>query len=140
MQLASRQRVVLHQACPACTPFREELRRRFPGMPWVDVLSKADLLGEEFAAADWQAEQASEAASQQQQQEEEAEQRQAEQQPHSQQLEADAVQFAAALPAALRVSSTSGEGVDALKLAMLRMLEQQPLGQQQGAAAGQGGG
>ena len=100
---------------PSCR--RDELRQRFPGKPWVDVLSKADLLQEEFDAADGLLE----AASQQQ---------------HERQQVAvgDAVQFAAALPTALRVSSSSGEGVDALKLAMLQMLEQQPLGQQQGGA------
>lgn len=104
---------------------REELQQRFPAKPWVDVLSKADLLGDEFDAAD-QVLQAAGPASQQQH----------EQQPRL--AVGNAVQFAAALPAALRVSSTSGEGLDALKGAMLKVLERQPLGQQQGAAPEQG--
>lgn len=41
-----------------------------------------------------------------------------------------AVQFAAALPHALRVSSTSGHGVERLKLGMLATLEQHDLQQQ----------
>lgn len=115
---------------------REELRQRFPGKPWVDVLSKADLLEEELDAAD-QLLGAAGAAGTHTQQQQQVQQQQQGQQPASQQQPpvSDALQFAAALPAALRVSSTSGEGVDALKLAMLQMLEQQPLGQQQGAAA-----
>lgn len=119
---------------PCCC--REELRQRFPGKPWVDVLSKADLLEEELDAAD-QLLGAAGAAGTHTQQQQQVQQQQQGQQPASQQQPpvSDAVQFAAALPAALRVSSTSGEGVDALKLAMLQMLEQQPLGQQQGAAA-----
>lgn len=35
----------------------------------------------------------------------------------------DAVQFAVALPSALRVSSTHGDGIDDLKQAMLCMLD-----------------
>lgn len=42
-----------------------------------------------------------------------------------------AEQFAAALPTALRVSSTSGHGVEQLKLGMLAMLEEHDLQQQQ---------
>ena len=110
---------------------REELRQRFAGKPWVDVLSKADLLEEELDAADQLLAAAGAAGAPGQQQQQQGQQPASQQQPPV----CDAVQFAAALPAALRVSSMSGEGVDALKLAMLQMLKQQPLGQQQGAAA-----
>lgn len=98
---------------------REELRQRFPGKPWVDVLSKADLLEEELDEAD-------RLLAQQQQQAAAAGQGQApqQQQPHT---APSAVQFAAALPGALRVSSMSGAGVGALKGAMLRMLEEHDL-------------
>ncbi len=118
---------------PCC---REELKQRFPGKPWVDVLSKADLLQAEFDAADRLAEAARAAGQQQAQQQEQEQQPQPPSPPQQQQPSvSNAVQFAAALPAALRVSSTSGEGVDALKVAMLQMLEQQPLAQQQQGAA-----
>lgn len=170
-----------HSPLPFC---REELKRRFPTKPWVDVLSKADLLEEEFDEADTvlaagglgagpqpaperapaspevgqqqeprgmqgqghgegEEELAAEqqqrhtlqpAAAQQQVAAAAADARAAHQQAaqppaHQQQLQqpqrlGSAVQFAAALPHALRVSSTSGDGVDELKLAMLAMLEQ----------------
>lgn len=48
----------------------------------------------------------------------------------------DAVQFAVRVRGALRVSSTSGSGVDDLKAAMLRMLEQHDLQRQQPGVAG----
>ena len=41
-----------------------------------------------------------------------------------------AVQFAAALPDALRVSSTSGTGIEELKVAMLQMIERHDLAAQ----------
>ena len=124
-----------NNSLPAC---REELRQRFPGKPWVDVLSKADLLEEELDEADRLL------AQQRQQQAAAAGQGQAAQQ-QAAHTAPSAVQFAVALPGALRVSSMSGAGVDALKGAMLRMLEEHDLQQQQQqqgdmADAAQGGG
>ncbi|KAL4859859.1 Nucleolar GTP-binding protein 1 [Chlorella vulgaris] len=121
---------------------REELRARFPGKPWVDAFSKADLLEEEFDEADVQ--RAGGQIARQQQQctgaggtgvgtsAARAEdgcppaRNEAGEQPA-----VDAVQFAVRVPGALRVSSTSGSGVDDLKAAMLRMLEQHDLQRQQ---------
>ncbi|KAL4425825.1 hypothetical protein ABPG75_009841 [Micractinium tetrahymenae] len=125
---------------------REELKQRFLSKPWVDVLSKADLLEEEFDEADRLL--ASNDPIQQQRAQPPAEQGAA---PishvagrladatgcdtiaahQSQRQVSSAVQFAAVLPHALRVSSTSGAGVEQLKLAMLAMLEQHDLQQQQ---------
>ena len=100
---------------------RQELRTRFPAKPWLDVMSKADLLVPVFAQAD-------------------------EQQGGSERddpfgLEAEsskavldygdtglsghesgAVQVAAALPEALRVSSVTSTGLQQLKTAMLDLL------------------
>ena len=111
-------------ACPTLPRCRDELQRRFPTKPWVDVLSKADLLEEEFDEADRQ--RAQQAQHTQQEGATSAALH------HQQQQEVgSAVQFAAALPGALRVSSTSGAGIDELKVAMLQMLEQHDLQQQQ---------
>ena len=96
------------QPTPPLDCGREELRARFPGKPWVDVLSKADLLEEEFDEADRLAGEQCGAADAAQ----------------AQRGVSTAVQFAGALPRALRVSSTSGAGVDELKVAMLAMLDE----------------
>jgi hypothetical protein len=109
---------------PRC---RDELKRRFPTKPWVDVLSKADLLEEEFDEADRQ--QAQHAQQDGVVQQEGASTAQQQSQQH--QEVRSAVQFAAVLPGALRVSSTSGAGIDELKGAMLQMLERHDLQQQQ---------
>jgi hypothetical protein len=69
------------------------------------VLSKADLLEEELDEADQRAAQ---------------HQRPCHEEPTR---DVDAVEFAARLPHALRVSSMSGAGVDLLKTAMLTMLQ-----------------
>lgn len=102
---------------------RQELRQRFPAKPWVDVLSKADLLEEEFDEADRQM--AAGQVAQQGQQHVETTAAGGSLPPLLPQQEVgSAVRYAAALPSALRVSSTRGEGVDALKEAMMQMLEQ----------------
>lgn len=93
----------------------------------MDVLSKADLLEEEFDEADRlraEQRQQQQAAQQQGGEASQGSAAGAEQSMHTQQV-SSAAQFAAALPGALRVSSTSGEGVEELKGAMLRMLEEQ---------------
>jgi nucleolar GTP-binding protein len=109
---------------------RADLRARFAGKPWLDVLSKADLLEEEFDAAD---EAAGGAAAGEPVFSGEA----------GPNVVAHSVAFAAAVPSALRVSSLSGGGIDGLKAGMLRMLEEHDL-QQQGLEAwggdGSGGG
>ena len=115
----------LHAHLPPPNLFarREELRQRFPSKPWLDVLSKADLLEEELDEADRQLRgeaapavgAAAGAAAE-------------EEQPTA--VAVGAVQFAAALPDALRVSSTSGTGIEDLKLAMLQMIERHDLAAQ----------
>ncbi|KAL4523871.1 hypothetical protein Ndes2437A_g00437 [Nannochloris sp. 'desiccata'] len=97
---------------------RTELRERFEGKPWLDVLSKADLLEEEFDEAD---------------------------DINSAKINSnitrestsgvnivvhDAIDFAAAVPAAQRVSSLTGNGIDLLKESMLNMLEEYDLNSQ----------
>lgn len=99
---------------------RQELRQRFPDKPWLDVLSKADLLEEELDEADQLM--ATAAAGQGKQQQQAANAVLGSHAPPSQHPVSTAVQFAAALPAALRVSSTSGVGIAELKLGMLQML------------------
>ena len=89
----------------------------------MDVLSKTDLLEEEFDEADRQ-------RAQHAQQDGAAPPPQLQRQQEQQLDVGSAVQFAAALPGALRVSSTSGAGIDELKGAMLQMLEQHDLQQQ----------
>lgn len=98
---------------------REELRARFPTKPWLDVLSKADLLEEEIDEANDLM-----AARQAQQEGSSAGAVEPCFAPDAQpNVAADAIQFVAALPGALRVSSLTGSGVDELKAAMLCMLE-----------------
>jgi GTPase Era involved in 16S rRNA processing len=84
---------------------RAELRARFPGKAWVDVLSKADLLQPVFEEADALA----------------AGGRRF---PAQTGVGPSAAEYASALPAAVRVSSISGDGIPALKDSMLAMLEE----------------
>jgi hypothetical protein len=83
---------------------RDELKRRFPDKPWLDVLSKADLLEEELEAADQQIATGSSAAA-------------------GRRPVADAVDFAAALPDAVRASSLTQHGIPQLQQAVMSMLE-----------------
>lgn len=85
---------------------RKELLERFPGKPWIDVFSKTDLLEEEF---------------------DEADDRNRSGTTNGTAEVATAVDFAAAVPGALRVSSLTGGGVDNLKEAMLGMLAEYKL-------------
>jgi nucleolar GTP-binding protein len=78
---------------------RAELKQRFAAKPWVDVLSKEDLLTEVWQQVE-----------QQQQQQE-----------GSQQVQT-AVQFAAALPDAVRVSSLTEAGLQDLQRQIVLML------------------
>ncbi len=95
---------------------RKELRERFEGKPWLDVLSKADLLEEEFGEADDRniAKNSSNT--------------------NNENVEVgvvnDAIDFAAAVPLAQRVSSLTGHGIDTLKESMLFMLEEYDLNSQ----------
>lgn len=172
--------------CPLAPAFnsdREDLRARFLGKPWLDVLSKADMLEEELDAAEelvaQQAQQGGDTAA-------EAAPAAAQEQQHAAVAGGDdgtssssgsssssescaapaagagagaasatapglavrtAVDFAAALPDALRVSSLTGDGIEALKGSMLSMLEEAQLAREgvegwwgEGEAAGAGGG
>jgi GTP1/Obg family GTP-binding protein len=101
---------------------RHELKQRFPDKPWVDVLSKADLLQDVWQEAG--------AAQQQQQQ----------QQQQGQKAEAvmdvqDAVQFAAALPDAVRVSSVTEAGFTQLQEELVVLLKSPAAVAQLAAAA-----
>lgn len=92
---------------------RRDLRERFQGKPWLDVLSKADLLEEELDAADdrnnAKSNNMSESTSEIY-------------------IEIhDAIDFAAAVPTAQRVSSLTGDGIEILKESMLNMLEEYDL-------------
>lgn len=86
---------------------RAELKRRFPTKPWIDVLSKADMLGSEFKLAD---ERLVKDAMNGNRQEEVVD------------VVRSAVDFASSVPDAVRVSSLTGEGIDLLKDTMMRML------------------
>jgi GTPase Era involved in 16S rRNA processing len=103
---------------------RHELKQRFPDKPWVDVLSKADLLQDIWQEA---------GALQQQQQ-------------HKQQVQQgwaadavtdvqDAVQFAAALPSAVRVSSVTEAGFRQLQEELVVLLKSPAAVAQLAAAA-----
>jgi nucleolar GTP-binding protein len=99
---------------------RAELRERFEGKPWLDVLSKADLLEEEFDEADNRnrANNADNNSSSSN---------------TNRELGVvinDAIDFAAAVPNAQRVSSLTGNGIDVLKESMLNMLEEYDLNSQ----------
>lgn len=98
---------------------RSELRGAFPTKPWTDVLSKADLLEEEFDAADSLAQQPTPPTH------DGAEGalgvfRGA---PGTVEAMAGAVQVAAMLPDAVRVSSMRGDGLDELQACILDMCE-----------------
>jgi nucleolar GTP-binding protein len=129
---------------------RQELKQRFPDKPWVDVLSKADLL-----EGVWQAAAAAGAAGVAGIQPQQPDQpQQSQQQPGQQQLDQqqqqrtgqeeeaveleldvqDAVQFAAALPRAVRVSSVTEAGFRQL-LEELVLLLKSPAALAQLAAA-----
>lgn len=73
---------------------RAELKARFPHKPWVDVLSKADLLQDVWSSV---------------------EQQPGQQQPEQLLEVQTAVEFAAALPAAVRVSSLTEVGLPQLQ-------------------------
>lgn len=92
---------------------RCELKKSFPNKAWLDVFSKADLLEDEFAAAD--AEIAARRAN-----------GSAASSSHDAALDVICVDgpvaFAAALPAAVRVSSLTEAGVPELQGAVLDML------------------
>jgi nucleolar GTP-binding protein len=93
---------------------REELRERFQGKPWLDVLSKADLLEEEFDEADNRNKINDNTNAEN----------------NNNVVINDAIDFAAAVPAAQRVSSLTGNGIDKLKESMLNMLEEYDLNTQ----------
>lgn len=118
---------------------RQELKQRFPDKPWVDVLSKTDLLGDV-----WQ-----EAASQQQQQllqpqgaqdtsaaAAEAAEDEGGLEPQSEAAVVEtAVQFAVALPEAIRVSSVTEEGFAQLQGDLMVLLSSAAAQAQLAAAA-----
>jgi hypothetical protein len=91
---------------PTCRTPRSELKARFEGKPWLDVLSKADLLEEEFDEADERLAERAEAGGE-----------------GAGPIVCDAISFVEALPHAQRVSAVVGCGIDGLKEAMLRMLK-----------------
>lgn len=92
---------------------RKELKQRFPDKPWVDVLSKADLL-----QGVWD---------QVQQQQEEVQQQRDQQSSVAAAAETGdvqtAVQFAAALPDAIRVSSVTEQGFGQLQEELVLLLK-----------------
>lgn len=100
---------------------RQELKQRFPGKPWVDVLSKADLLEDV-----WQAAAAAAGAAglqpQPDQQPDQQQQVQAGQEEAVAEVQ-DAVQFAAALPHAVRVSSVTEAGFRQLQEELVALLK-----------------
>lgn len=104
---------------------RKELLERFPGKPWIDVFSKADLLEEELDEADDIIRSRISSSSTD---------GTASISTSGTAEVATAVDFAAAVPGALRVSSLTGGGVDNLKESMLRMLAEYKL-QSQGLEA-----
>lgn len=120
---------------------RDELQRRFAGKPWVDVLSKADLLGDVWAAAQQQGglqttQQQQQGGLQTQQQQEVQQEVQREGSGGSSAAVQDAVQFAAALPGAVRVSSLTEEGLEQLQASLLGMLQSPAAAAEAAAAAG----
>jgi GTPase Era involved in 16S rRNA processing len=107
---------------------RQELKDRFPHKPWVDVLSKADLLEDV-----WQ-----EAAAVQQQQEQQEQQEQGRgdgEGIHDSEEVQTAVQFAAALPEAVKVSSLTEEGFRQLQEELVVLLKSEVAVAQLAAAA-----
>ncbi|KAF8060507.1 nog-1 [Scenedesmus sp. PABB004] len=107
---------------------RAELRRRFPAKPWVDVLSKADMLGAVWAAADGL--QAQAAASGSSSSNGGGGSSGGSSQPGSEASSVlaappevqDAVEYATALPGAVRVSTLDEAGLPDLQRALVAML------------------
>lgn len=91
---------------------REELRRRYPDKPWLDALSKADLLGDVWSRADAAAAAGGGGV------------------PGDVQ---DAEDFARALPNAVRVSSLTQQGLQKLQTQLLEVLSS-PVARAQTAA------
>lgn len=85
--------------------YRQELRARFLDKPWLDVLSKGDLLQEQFQQADDAASASPQAILSS---------------GHDTDV-STAVEWALAVPDALRVSSLTGEGVEELRAALEAM-------------------
>ncbi|KAL6783797.1 hypothetical protein ACKKBF_B05835 [Auxenochlorella protothecoides x Auxenochlorella symbiontica] len=77
---------------------RQELKARFPNKPWLDVCSKADLLEAEFRVAD--AHRAGQGTTQ------------------PPEALTTAVEWAVHVPEALRVSATTEQGLDGLKVSL----------------------
>ena len=119
----------------SCHECRADLRAKFPDKPWLDVLSKADMLEEEFDAADERhaAQHAAAAGgsdgsgSGDGSREGEGGAAAAAAGEPAPAGAASAVEFAAALPGALRVSSLTGAGVEDLKARMLALLAEAQL-------------
>lgn len=106
---------------------RQELKQRFPDKPWVDVLSKADVLQDVWREA---------AALQQQQQQQDEGQEDVAAAAQAEQLVVQgAVQFAAALPDAVRVSSVTEEGFRQLQEELVVLLKSPAAVAQLAAAA-----
>lgn len=99
---------------------RQELKQRFPDKPWVDVLSKADLLEDVWQAAGAAA--AGTAGIQPDQQQLDQQQRTGQQEEVVVEVQ-DAVQFAAALPHAVRVSSVTEAGFRQLQEELVSLLK-----------------
>ena len=110
---------------------RKELRERFPGKPWLDVFSKTDLLEEEFDAADdrnnLNASRNDTSSSNGISSTGEENRGNSAAMASEDVVVVTAIDYAAAVPSALRVSSLTGAGIDELKNAMLRMLEENEL-------------
>eukprot|EP00879_Flechtneria_rotunda_P031545 GHRR01034468.1.p1 GENE.GHRR01034468.1~~GHRR01034468.1.p1 ORF type:complete len:187 (+),score=108.74 GHRR01034468.1:146-706(+) len=125
---------------------RQGLKSRFPDKPWVDVLSKADLLQEVWQQVDQQKQQEPQDQQQQQEEVDQQQQHQAVWQQHSKmegggsssnrqqhaelnnpRVVQDAVQFAAALDTAVRLSSVTQQGLQELQQQIVHVLYTQPL-------------
>ncbi len=83
---------------------RLSVRERFPDKDWIDVFSKADMLTAVFTQADTAPQPADS---------------------NVQGTPQSAAEFAARLPHALRVSSTTQAGIPKLQLSIVRMFEAQ---------------
>ena len=81
---------------------RCELKRKFPDKPWIDVISKSDLLEEELDEVDEILKLQENATV-----------------PNVQKC----MDYAMAVPDALRISSITGAGIDNLKMDMLKMID-----------------
>ncbi|KAG2422991.1 hypothetical protein HXX76_015662 [Chlamydomonas incerta] len=102
---------------------RSELRARFPEKPWIDVLSKSDMLEDVLAEADELIRQRGAAA---EQSTSAAAAAAAPAAPAAAGAEAlTPAELAARLPGALRISSLTHDGIPQLQLGIIRMLRQQ---------------